>query len=124
MAELNEDDDVVINTLSQTEAVQNLAAKKEKLNGKKNLKKEKLGVKKLLKEKRLAKSKKTIAGKKSAEESSGKINMDLETADVADSGEKQPKKTWDKPGVEHTGSKNAKFSSLFKNNHEIPKIGE
>jgi ATP-dependent RNA helicase DDX31/DBP7 len=34
-----------------------------------------------------------------------------------------PRKEWNNPG-QTSSSKNAKFSSLFKNNHEIPKVGD
>ncbi len=126
MAQLNEDDDVVINTLNQTEATQKLAAKKEKIKGKNNLKKEKIGAKKLLKDKKTVKSKNVTVAKKAAvvsSQNSGKINMDLEI-DGGEEVDLKPKKTWDNPTIQHSASKNAKFSSLFKNNHEIPKIGE
>lgn len=131
----DDDDSMVINTASQSQITKKIAAKKDKLNVKKKLKGEKLGLKKNLKEKKLLKKKDGVAKKfpkkadaqtpedtedKSSEFRSNGFEKERQPFD--EETEKAPRKEWN--NVTHSSSKNAKFSSLFKNNHEIPHIGE
>ena len=129
----DDDDSMVINTASQIQITKKLAAKKDKLNVKKKLKGEKLGLKKNLKEKKLTKKKdgtdKKIAKKSEAQKSDETVDdllksngFEKDYQDLDNKIGKPPRKEWN--NVVHSSSKNAKFSSLFKNNHEIPHIGE
>ena len=130
MGEIEEDDDVVINTQNQAQATIINTAKKNKLNEKKKLKNDKLGKNKKLKEKKNLKKDITTSGtkadfKKKSEDGLVNANSnDLNNEIDVPASEAKPKREWNNNAVAHSSTKNAKFSSLFKNNHEIPKIGE
>ena len=112
----DEDSSMLINTLNQAQQTKKISAKKDKLNLKKNLKKDKLTKKKTLKEKKQTlKSDKKIGTKKIAKK-------EVSHGEEAEH-EAEPAK-FERTHTPANTSKNAKFSSLFKNNHEIPRVGE
>ena len=112
----DEDSSMLINTLNQAQQTKKISAKKDKINLKKNLKKDKLTKKKTLKEKKQGlKSEKKIGTKKIVKKEvlrSDEAQVDAEPA------------KFERTHTPANTSKNAKFSSLFKNNHEIPRVGE
>lgn len=122
-----DDDSMVLNTVNQTEMKKNLTDKKTKLNGKKKVLKKDKTTKKLLKGKKSDRDTKKVVKKKLA--TNGSSNLDSATVSNVESDIQEedtsevPRREWNNPGQTNS-SKNAKFSSLFKNNHEIPKIGE
>ena len=119
-----DDDSIQIYTSNQTEVDAKLAKKKKILNEKKTSLK---NIKKVKKDKLDAKK----LGKKVK-----KLKEDIDTNENVAKDEEKPEakhNKFDKPnnssknfrsGPSSSSSKTAKFSSLFKNNHEIPRVGE
>ena len=122
-----DDDSIQIYTSNQTEVDAKLAKKKKILNEKKTYLK---NIKKVKKDKLDEKKK---LGKKVK-----KLKADIETNENVAKDEEKPEAKHNKfdkpnnssknfrsgPSSSSSSSKTAKFSSLFKNNHEIPRVGE
>ena len=120
-----DDDSIQIYTSNQTEVDAKLAKKKKILNEKKTSLK---NIKKVKKDKLDEKKK---LGKKVKKQ---KADIDTNENVAQDDEKPKAKHKFDKPSngsknfrsgpSSSSSSKTAKFSSLFKNNHEIPRVGE
>lgn len=124
----DDDDSMVLNTMNQTEMKQTLTDRKTKINGKTKVLKKDKTTKKLLKgQKSDGNRNKDVKKKLATNGSSNLIDSaavpDVESDIREEAMSEVPRREWNNPGQTNS-SKNAKFSSLFKNNHEIPKIGE